>query len=1214
VAEQPFDATTEPGRFQEVLAAYLQAVDAGQKPDRQELLARNPDLADELTAFFANKDRFERLAGQVQPAPGTRLKYFGDYELLEEIARGGMGVVYRAKQVSLNRVVALKMILAGQLASAADVRRFRAEAEAAANLDHPNIVPIYEVGEHEGQQYFSMRLIVGRSLAGAVGSGQWAVGSKEGQYRAARLVATVGRAVQYAHERGILHRDLKPANILLDVRGEPHVTDFGLAKCVTGESQLTQSGVIVGTPSYMAPEQAARKPLTIAADVYGLGAILYELLAGRPPFRAENPLETVLQVLEREPAQPRTLNPRLDRDLETICLKCLEKDPKKRYSSAEALALDLERWQAGEPIHARRATAGERTVKWARRHPAPAALIVVSVVAVAVLLAGGWWSAARLRDESQAAHTAQGQAEEQERLATDRLGQVLFEQARAERLAGHRALALRALADAVPLGVTPELQQEAIEALTMPGARPLVDLPFGHVASMKFSPDGHILVVHGRFSRGTGSVGPDPESLPHQRLRAYRMPSGEFLGETPLPATDNLTLGMSGYPISFSYDPYVPSPRTPLVAIADQDQNRLRLWDPAHGKDVASWPGQAYRAVAFSPDGRWLASGEGNGRVVLRDLENGSAQILPNQGGSIGLAFSRANELLVLSFHGVQRFDVATGRQTFASPQNLRLLQVSPDGKTAAFCAADAKEGAPLFLWDLVEGRELAQVPGAVPLGLVPYGLAFSADGRRFACDDPLDPGRFKVWDRTTRHVRNGASGVIYGEGGHWNLFQHAAFSPQGSLLAVYSRRQQNGLTLWDVDGYARVDELRDVHSPVWSPDGRLLATLAPGPVSGSTGSGITDDRAIVRLWEISYPPPAYRLASAVERLAVDPTSSRLLVNNRVLEPTETPGQTLLLASAPHTEGNWFTLDARCRLWAAEVPSGFGPDPEKVKPWRLLRLSPDRREYVLKKPDLVPRIPNTEPGQDLGYINQPVLALDPDGRYLGMACTLWWKTPNAGTYQSSSQDNVFLVWDLQKEGPPLVGEPRADRTVVMIAPNGQLAATGGGDGLEIWETATAKRLHHWPFTVISSEELSGWHSKAGSGTGPFEYGFPVAAICFSADSRRVFAATADGRIKVVDLDTGKETASWQTQPGLRCLAIRSDGRVLVSGGTDRVVRLWDVAAQRELARWEAHESGVTALAFRPDGTTLVSGGQDGVVKLWDLPAIHKELTALGLGW
>jgi serine/threonine protein kinase len=274
---------------------------------------------------------------------------FGDYDLLAEIARGGMGVVYRARQKGLNRIVALKMILAGRLAGEDDLQRFLTEAEAAARLQHPNIVQVHEVGQVDGQYFFSMEFIEGPSLTQRLSHGP--LPSKV----AARYVRAIARAVHYAHLQGILHRDLKPSNILLDANDEPHVTDFGLAKKLGGDSRRTRSGAVMGTPSYMAPEQAAGKvrELGPACDVYGLGAVLYELLTGRPPFQSDTPLDTLMHVLDREPVPPRLLNPKVDRDLETICLKCLEKDPRHRYGSAEALADDLERYINGESIGAR---------------------------------------------------------------------------------------------------------------------------------------------------------------------------------------------------------------------------------------------------------------------------------------------------------------------------------------------------------------------------------------------------------------------------------------------------------------------------------------------------------------------------------------------------------------------------------------------------------------------------------------------------------------------------------------------------------------------------------------------------------------------------------------------------------------------------------------------------------------------------------------------
>jgi tRNA A-37 threonylcarbamoyl transferase component Bud32/outer membrane protein assembly factor BamB len=404
-----FEFAVREQRLHEVLHAYLQAVDAGQAPDRQELLRRHPELAAELEAFFADQEKLDRLARPQRPeqpaasptappeaptiAPGEPaavpagppVRSFGDYELLAEIARGGMGVVWMARQVSLKRIVALKMILAGELADEADVRRFQMEAQTAANLQHPNIVAIHEVGRHEGQDYFSMEYVKGASLADLVRDNPLPPA------RAAAYIQTVAEAIDYAHRRGILHRDLKPANVLIDTSDQPRVTDFGLAKRIDRDTGLTASGAVVGTPSYMPPEQASgqRGKLGPASDVYSLGAVLYELVTGRPPFRAATQMDTLLQVLEAEPAPPRLLNPGVGRDLETIILKCLAKEPAKRYATAQELADDLAAFREGRPIKARRPRLAERAIRWVRKQRRSAVLAAVAALVSAGLVVGG---------------------------------------------------------------------------------------------------------------------------------------------------------------------------------------------------------------------------------------------------------------------------------------------------------------------------------------------------------------------------------------------------------------------------------------------------------------------------------------------------------------------------------------------------------------------------------------------------------------------------------------------------------------------------------------------------------------------------------------------------------------------------------------------------------------------------------------------------------
>lgn len=360
--------TVDIPRFQRILVEMLERAESGASLDPNEWIGRYPEYEGALREFLAGRSMLPSapsppsgeaptLAPSARSAEGPPgegpIHYFGDFELVAEIARGGMGVVYRARQTSLNRIVALKMILAGEFASDDDVARFRAEAEAAANLDHPAIVPIFEIGEFQGRHYFSMKYIDGESLASRIRRGDPPAERCEVE-AAAALVSEVARAVHYAHQRGIIHRDLKPANVLIDSDGRPHVTDFGLAKSLSSQRELTQSGAILGTPEYMAPEQAIGRPgaVTTAADIHGLGAILYALLTHRPPFQGATPLETLLQVVEQPPPSPSSIRRGIDSELETICLKCLAKDPESRYRSAGELADDLDRWRKGEPVWA----------------------------------------------------------------------------------------------------------------------------------------------------------------------------------------------------------------------------------------------------------------------------------------------------------------------------------------------------------------------------------------------------------------------------------------------------------------------------------------------------------------------------------------------------------------------------------------------------------------------------------------------------------------------------------------------------------------------------------------------------------------------------------------------------------------------------------------------------------------------------------------------
>jgi serine/threonine protein kinase len=393
--------------FQSLLVACLESLQRGETIDREALARDFPRYAFDVEQFLDDRQLLEQVTsefGDVKPSRiaisadekvsarsddfsiGDTIRYIGEYEILDEIARGGMGVVFKARQQKLNRVVALKMILAGRLADASDVNRFQREAQAAGRLKHSNIVPVHEIGEHDGRHYFTMDFVEGRSLAEAIREEALT------PQVAAEIVRTVAQAVQYAHQQGTVHRDLKPANVLLNSDGQPQITDFGLAKLLESvdeetRAQLTASGQVLGTPSYMAPEQASGKQDQVGAatDIYSLGAILYTSLTGRAPFVADSPVNTLLQVMREEPVSPRALNPSVPKDLETICLKCLSKEPHKRYGTAQELANDLDRFLDGRPVAARPIGVPGKTWRWAQRNRSIAALTALSI---ALLLTG----------------------------------------------------------------------------------------------------------------------------------------------------------------------------------------------------------------------------------------------------------------------------------------------------------------------------------------------------------------------------------------------------------------------------------------------------------------------------------------------------------------------------------------------------------------------------------------------------------------------------------------------------------------------------------------------------------------------------------------------------------------------------------------------------------------------------------------------------------
>src|SRR5262245_52312166 len=549
------------------------------------------------------------------------------YEILGELGRGGMGVVYKARQQGLGRVVALKMILAGAHAGAQQRLRFRGEAEAAARLHHPNIVQVYEVGEQDGCPYSSLEYVDGRSLNEALADGL------PPPLEAAALVEQLARAADYAHRRGIVHRDLKPGNVLLTQDGTPKISDFGLAKRLDEEQGRTRTGDVLGTPSYMAPEQAAGKSKAIgpAADVYSLGAILYQTLTGAPPFEGQSAWETVHLVLTAEPEPPSRRNPRLPRDLETICLRCLDKDPAKRYPSALALADDLRRFQSGQPIQARPVGWPERAVKWGRRHPALAALLALSSGLLLALLAGGWAAAlqeSRSNRALQAAHQDLQGADRANRRALVRLnvttGTHYLED---EDLFGSLIWFARALKLEEDDARRPA-HRSRIAAVLRECPR-LGQLWFhdGAVTDVTFSPDGRWVLT----------------ASDDHTARVWDAATGKPRFDAPL-RHDAAVLRASF------------SPDGDRVVTAGAD-GTVRVWDAVTGRQLAALAGHqgAVRDARFSLDGR---------QVVTAGTDTTARVWDATSGAPVGVPLPHDGRVVRASFH----------------PDGKRVLTASADG------------------------------------------------------------------------------------------------------------------------------------------------------------------------------------------------------------------------------------------------------------------------------------------------------------------------------------------------------------------------------------------------------------------------------------------------------------------------------------------------------------------------------------------------------
>lgn len=1042
----------------------------GDSPGQQEYRKRFPNYGPELeaglhamdlelAAEFSNSASGEFVDATTLPpseasderSPETCLPRLANYEVLEELGRGGMGVVYKAKQTGLQRLVAIKMILAGSHAGPQELARFRTEAEAVARLKHPNIVQIFEIGDNAGMPYFSMEFCEHGSLAKKLN------GTPLPPRDAARMVSTLARGVRAAHERSILHRDLKPHNVLFAEDGTPKITDFGLAKKLEtandpkGEGGLTATNAIVGTPSYMAPEQAGGKSkcIGLAADIYALGAILYECLTGRPPFKAATTLDTIFQVIYEEPVSPRRLNVRVPRDLETICLKCLHKDARRRYGSADELAQDLSRYLAGEPILARPITAIQRSWMWAKRHPARAISLALLLAFLVGGSAGGVLLWRQTVERSRAQDVAQRETYFSAINRADRDWQ-LVRPARAElaleqcpvglrhwewHFLKHRNTAASAVFPKINPGRGPALlfspdgKYLAASSIDHPGVqiwngknwhkiKPFPGVPDGKI-SLAWPGPAELLAVHdsGKLAqidcrqgthkavpvagfKGTTEVILSADKQLVASADGKQVPSlWKYPGLTPAPPVGNL---LAGNEDGSAWLALHPRAKSLAIAVGTRQKAMFQIMDLSGGREIfrRELPNGLFQCPVFSADGTLVAVTTrgrdtrtgARAEIVVYDAANGQLQqtMRGHKGSVEGLAFFNDGERLVSagSDQTIRFWNRRHEEEDLILHEAAEILAMSlhPDNHTLACQTSDGT----IRLWDTRREQGVHRV--LRHQGGSTNHLAFTSNGDLITASAD---GELRLWDIDKGSVRASAP-----HPGPWRGTVQLSCDPAGRRVA--SAAKADAVKVWDIPSL----KLRAVvpHSKanavLFSPDGALLATAG--------------DDNVVCLWNAR---------SFVKLATLDAHKGQ--IHHLAFHPGSK-----LLASTSH--------DGTIRLW--DLEKGDSP--------RSLRF------------EALPKAP----------------AFDPKGEVLAFGHFM---------------DIVLIDVKSERRLHKLIGHI-LPVTALAWSPDGQRLASASDDGsIKLWEPATGK-------------EILGWRAEPGG----------VAHLAFDPSGHLLASSAFDGTVKI----------------------------------------------------------------------------------------------------